>query len=214
MTTPENRLIDNEVRPPRPLLSARSEARLGARHRVVLDRLEELFLSEGYASSTVRDLASYLRCSLRTLYEIAPSKHELVLVVLDRFLHRVGRTALAAIDPDAPVAERIREYFRGAIELQRWTLAFAKDSADEPAVLRLLDGHFRYVTAVVEQLVDEGIARGEMRPVDPRVAAAVLAGSGEFLIRTEIGSHIDRPLADIVGEVIDVVLHGLAATGP
>ena len=80
---------------PRPLLSQRAEERLGPRHRQVLDQLEQLFLEEGFAGISVRELAANVGCSRRTLYELAPSKDELVLVVLDRFLHRVGRTARA-----------------------------------------------------------------------------------------------------------------------
>jgi AcrR family transcriptional regulator len=207
---PEPHGGDTAPRPPRPLLSARAEAKLGPRHRAVLDQLEELFLSQGFATFTVRDLASSLRCSLRTLYEIAPSKQELVLVVVDRFLHRVGRTALGAIDATAPVADQIREYFLAGVELQRQTVAFAEDAADEPAMLRLLDNHYRYVTAVVEGLVAEGIRRGEMKAVDPRIAAAVFTGAGEFLTRPAAGVLVDQPLAEVVSTAVDVVLNGLA----
>ena len=100
---------------PRPLLSQRAEERLGPRHRQVLDQLERLFLEEGFGGISVRELAASVGCSRRTLYELAPSKDELVLVVLDRFLHRVGRTALDAIDREQPYADRIRSYFRGEI---------------------------------------------------------------------------------------------------
>ena len=190
------------VPPPRPLLSSRAEAALGPRHRVVLDQLEDLFLAEGI-TFPVRELAARLRCSLRTLYEIAPSKQELVLVVLDRFLHRVGRTALAAIDPEAAVADRIRAYFQAAAELQRWTVALA--APGEPEVQRLLDRHFAYVSAVVEGLVADGIARGEMREVDPWVVAGVLSGAAEHMVRTGTA----RPMEDVISDLIDVVLFGV-----
>lgn len=199
------------VLPPRPLLSSRAEQRLGERHRTVLDELEELFLAEGFASFTMRELAARLRCSMRTLYEIAPSKQDLVLVVLDRFLHRVGRTALAAIDPGAAIVERIRVYFRSGVELLRWTATLAEDAADEPAVLRLLDRHIAYLTAVLEGLIAEGIADDEFRPVDPRLAATVLAGAAVALTRPEAALPGDRPTEEAIDEVTSIVLDGLAA---
>ncbi len=205
--------IAGELRPPRPLLSARAEAELGERHRAVLDRLEDLFLSSGFASFTVRDLASHLRCSMRTLYEIAPSKRDLVLLVLDRFLHRVGRTALAAIDPSDPVADRIRSYFRSGVELQRWTVALAEDSAGEPEILRLTDRHFAYVSAVLEMLIAEGVERGEMKPVDPKVAAAALAGAGAYLTRPDVAARVGRNSEGVVDEALDIFLLGLYAPG-
>jgi len=207
--TVEERSIEEEMRPPRPLISARAEAALSPRSRVALDQLEDLFLAEGFSRFTVRDLAARLRCSLRTLYEIAPSKQQLVLVVLDRFLHRVGRGALAAIDPNAPVAERIRAYFRGGAELQRWTVAFAADAAGEPEMQRLLDRHFAYVGIVVERFVAEGVSRGEMKPVDPGIASAVLSGAASYVTRPDVGAVIGS--GDAVDQLIDIVLYGLAA---
>ncbi len=207
------RSVAEELRPPRPLLSARAEAQLSDRHRVVLDQLEDLFLAAGFASSTMRDLAAHLRCSLRTLYEIARSKQELVLLVLDRFFHRVGRNALAAIDPEAPVAVRIRAYFGSGIELQRWTVALAEDSAGEAEIQRLADSHFKYVNAVLERLIAEGVARGEMKPVDPKVAAAALGAAGVYLTRPDVTARIGRLSPDVVDEALDIFLLGLASDG-
>jgi AcrR family transcriptional regulator len=189
---------------PRPLLSQRAEERLGSRHREVLDALERLFIDEGFAGISVRELAAHVGCSRRTLYEIAPSKDELVLVVLDRFLHRVGRTALDAIGEGAGFAARIRAYFLGGVELQRLSQAFADDLADEPAVRRLFDRHFRYVMAVTEELVAAGIAAGEFRPVTPAVVAGVLAGSGLYFNQVEITA------GDPVGEMLDLIIESIS----
>ena len=202
--------IDTTSRP-RPLLSQRAEARLGPRHREVLDQLEALFLAEGFASFSVRELAAGVGCSRRTLYEIASSKDELVLVVLDRFLHRVGRTALEAIDPAHPVAEQLRAYYRGGRELQRQTVVFSNDLADDPAVRRLLDRHFRYAMAVIEYLVTVGIESGEFRPVTPTVVAGILAGGGLYFNQPEVLDDLDRSNDAIFDEVIDLAIRAIKA---
>ena len=46
---------------------------LNHRHHEVMDRLEKI-IDEGKSYKTMADLASMLKVSLRTLYEIAPSK--------------------------------------------------------------------------------------------------------------------------------------------
>jgi AcrR family transcriptional regulator len=197
---------------PRPLLSSRAEALLGPRHRQVLDRLETIFLSQGFASMTVARLASGVGCSRRTLYELAPSKEALVLVVVDRFLHRVGRNALAAIDRTLPFADQIRAYYRGGLELQRQTTQFVIDLADDPAARRLLDQHFRFAMAVMEELIADGIAAGEFRSTSPGVVAGVLAGSGLFLSQSDVldGLPLDRD--QVPDEVVDLVLRSLAGS--
>lgn len=189
---------------PRPLLSQRAEERLGPRHREVLDALEGFVLAEGFSGVSVRELAASVGCSRRTLYEIAPSKDELVLVVLDRFLHRVGRTALEAIDESSNFGDRIRAYFLGGVELQRLSQAFADDLADEPAARRLFDRHFRYVMAVTEDLVVAGIEAGEFRTVSPAVVAGVLAGSGLYFNQVEIEA------GDPVGEMLSLVIDAIS----
>lgn len=197
------------ARRPRPLLSQRAEERLGARHREVLDQLEALFLQEGFSGFSVRELAAHVGCSRRTLYELAPSKDELVLIVFDRFLHRVGRAALEAIDETTSHAEQIRSYFLGGMELQRISLVFGEDLADDPAARRLFDRHYGYVMAVVEELVERGVAAGEFRAVRPRVVAGLLAGGAQLFNQPDVLADADVDLAAATDELLDLVIRAL-----
>lgn len=193
------------------MLSQRAEQQLGARHREILDQLEALFLQDGFAGLSVRELAAHVGCSRRTLYELAPSKDELVLLVFDRFLHRVGRAALDAIDPSQPHAEQIRAYFLGGIELQRITQVFGDDLGDLPAARRLFDRHFGYVMAVTEQLVERGIAAGEFRPVTPAVVAGLLAGGSQFFNQPDVQTDTGVALDVAVDEVLRLVTTAISA---
>jgi len=182
---------------------------LGPRHREILDQLEMVFLSEGFSSVTVTQLAASVGCSRRTLYELAPSKDALVLIVLDRFLHRVGRSALNNVDPNKSIAEQVRSYINGALELQRLTAAFADDLADDPPARRLLDRHFRYVMSVSESLIERGIGAGEFRSVSPGVAAGMLAGSGLYFSQPGILDDVGMTRDEASHEMTDIVLRSL-----
>ena len=198
-------------RRPRPLISQRAELQLGARHREVLDELEALFLQEGFSGFSVRELAAHVGCSRRTLYELAPSKDELVLLVFDRFLHRVGRAALDSIDATQSYADQIRAYFLGGIELQRITQVFGDDLADEPAARRLFDRHYGYVMAITEQLVQRGVESGEFRPVTPAVVAGLLAGAGQFLNQPGVQADIGLTLEHAVDELLELIVRAIRA---
>jgi AcrR family transcriptional regulator len=193
------------------LVAPRAAQPRGARHREVLDQLEVLFLQEGFSGFSVRELAAHVGCSRRTLYELAPSKDELVLLVFDRFLHRVGRSALDSIDSSQPYAVQIRDYFLGGVELQRISLVFGEDLADEPAARRLFDRHYGYVMAVVEQLVRSGIDTGEFRPVTPAVVAGLLAGGAQFFNQPEVQADHDLDLERAVDELLDLVVRAIRA---
>ena len=52
---------------------SKQSPKLGKRHLEVMDELESM-LDKGKSFSTMSDLAKQLKISLRTLYEIAPSK--------------------------------------------------------------------------------------------------------------------------------------------
>jgi AcrR family transcriptional regulator len=203
--------VDATRRRPRPLLSQRAEQQLGPRHREVLDELEGLFLQEGFSGFSVRELAAHVGCSRRTLYELAPSKDDLVLLVFDRFLHRVGRAALESIDDDQPYADQIRAYFLGGLELQRISYVFGEDLADEPGARRLFDRHYGYVMAVVEQLVRAGISAGEFRVVPPVVVAGMLAGSAQFFGQPDVQVVTELDLEHAVDALLDLVVRAIGA---
>jgi len=148
------------VRAPRPLLPPETERRLTARQRQVLDELETLLADEALAALTMAGIAARLNCSLRTLYEIAPSKDELVLTVVDRRLNRIGRTAIAALDVSMSPLQALRAYLRAAHEaVQPTTASFAPAFAGVPGAKRLLDAHQGYVEAVTQSLLDRGWRR-------------------------------------------------------
>lgn len=198
-----------EVRRPRPVLDRARERGLTERQRELLDELEKLF-EDGFASFTMAELASRLNCSMRTLYALAPSRDELVLVVVDRNLWRVGRTAQNAIEPDMAPLDALRAYLEAAtVAVSRWTEAFARDLAAVPAARRLGDEHNDYLFAVSRQLLDRAVEGGDIAPVDTAAVARVLAGLGRLFTRPEVIPTLRSSPKDAADGVLDVLLGGL-----
>ncbi len=165
-------------------------------------------MERGFADITIGEIASGVGCSRRTLYEIAPSKEQLVLVVLDRFLNKKGRSALLAIDHTDPAIIQLRSYLTGGLEFQlRATLS--EDLADDAPARRLVDRHYRFAMTVVERLVALGIERGEFRPVNAAVVAATVAGASLYLGQPEIVSDIGLGVEQLVDQMLDIVLPSL-----
>ena len=55
------------------------------RHYEIIDALERL-LEQGVPELTMSEIAKKLKISLRTLYEIAPSRDKLILMTMDNIL--------------------------------------------------------------------------------------------------------------------------------
>jgi AcrR family transcriptional regulator len=84
-----------------PELMAPGRRRFSARQEQVLQAVERIFLREGVGGIRMGDLATEVGCSRSTLYEIAPSKDDLLLLVIDRLMRRLsvrGADAIATAD--------------------------------------------------------------------------------------------------------------------
>jgi len=197
------------VRRPRPILGRDREQALTDRQRQLLDQMEHLFAG-GFATLTMAELAARLNCSLRTLYALAPSRDELVLVVVDRNLWRVGRAARDAVREELAPLDAVRAYLEAAtVAVSGWTEAFARDLATVPAAQGLEEGHNEYLFDVTRTLLDLAVEQGDIADVDTAAVARVLAGLGRFFSRPRVISSLESSPKQAADEVVDLVLRGL-----
>lgn len=200
------------VRAPKPLLSREAERQLSARQLELLDELEAKLLHEGLGDLTMAEIASYVGCSLRTLYGIAPSKDELLLTVVDRRLHRIGRAAVDALDPAMLPLDALRAYLQAANEaVQPESLVLSADLAKVSSSGRLFSSHEAYLVAVAQSLLDRAVAEGQIAPVDTASVAHVLGGLGREFARAEVAELAEASPKETADAVTELILQGLLA---
>ena len=203
---PRERMRFPGVRAPKPLLAPEAERKLTERQRQVLDELDGLVVSDGMAELTMAEIAAEVNCSLRTLYELSPSKDELLLTIVDRRLHRIGRKAHDALDASLSALDALRAYLQAAHEaVQPTTASFALEFADLPGAKRLLDAHEGHVIAVTQSLLDRAVAEAEIPAVDTASVAHVLGGLGREFARpdvAEVAKASPKATADALAEII------------
>lgn len=196
---------------PVPVLSRERERQLTARQREIIDHLGELF-DEGFADLTMAEIAAWANCSLRTLYNVAQSRDELVLLMVDRHLWHIGRSARDSIDLDMGPLDAVRAYLRGAtVAVSRITAAFARDLTFVPAAERLRESHNEYLVAVTRSLLDLAVEAGEIADVDTGALARVMAGLGSDLSRPEVMATLRTSPKEAADAIVDVLLRGLTA---
>ena len=195
---------------PRPLLPREHEEELTARPREILDELGPN-MADGWADLTMADLAARLNCSLRTLYELAPTRDDLVLTVVDRALWRIGHTATSSVtSAEATPLDVVRRYLRAAtVAVADVSPAFARDLAATPAAQRLEDAHNDYLVAVTRALLDLAVERGEIDPVDTAAVARTMAGLGRDLSRPEVMATLASSPKEAADSIVDLILSGL-----
>lgn len=194
---------------PEPVLSREREAELTTRQREILDELGRIF-DKGFVDVTMAELASQLNCSLRTLYGLAEGRNALVMMVVDRNLRHVGRTARRAIVDDMSALEAVRAYLAAAtVAVQDTTQEFADDMSSIPEGRALNAAHSEYLIDVTRALLDVAVANGEIAEVDTAAVARMIAGLGAEFVRPEVMPTLATSPKDAADAMVEVVLAGL-----
>lgn len=202
------------VRAPKPLLSREAERQLSARQLELLDELEQELIRQSLADLTMAEIAALVGCSLRTLYGIAPSKDELLLTVVDRRLHRIGRAAIEALDASMPPLDALRAYLRAANEaVQPEAVAMSADLVKVAGAGRLVSAHEAYLIAVTQNLLDRAVAEGQIAPVDTAAVAHVLGSLGGEFARPDVAAIAQKSPKETADAISELIVQGLLAKG-
>ena len=157
------------------------------RQHQLLDELESVFLAEGFLHLTIGEMVARMRCSRRTIYSLAPSREELILVVVDRLLKRLGVEASAAADAQTDPWAAIEAYLeRGVTTLARATPAFNEDVDSYLPTRHLYASHLNVALKVLGERIAAGVSSGFFRDVHPPLIAEILAYAAERIRRPEV----------------------------
>lgn len=157
------------------------------RQHELLDTLESVFLEEGFSHLTIGEMVARMRCSRRTIYSLAPSREELIVIVVDRLLKRLGLEASAAAVAQSDPWQAIEAYLeRGVTTLARATPAFNEDVESYLPTRHLYASHLNVALKVLSDLVAAGVASGVFREVHPPLIAEILAYAAERIRRPEV----------------------------
>ncbi len=179
----------------------------------ILQAAAQVFREKGYHAASMQDIASSVNLQKASLYHHIAGKQELLLLLLDRALDILIGDIQAVAEADVPATEKLRRAFRAYVG--RLT-----DEADLASVLLLEhrglrpDLRSRHIRRrdrferLWREIVREGIAAGEFRPVDEAVVAFALLGVQNWVITwySEDGRFAPEELAD---QFSDFFLHGL-----
>ncbi len=162
-----------------PILSSKSP-QIGKRHLEVMDELESM-LDQGKSFATMSDLAKKLKISLRTLYEIAPSKEELIVTTVDRVLKKHGKIAMDAMNTHSSPIKKLESFLTVANQavgprFERFTLSLSSLNSSKPMV----DYHEQYITDLIKNLLDEARIKNEIKEIDTQATALLLGGLGRY----------------------------------
>ncbi len=195
------------VPPPR-----RGRPPLAGCRQKILQAAEVIFTRHDYHEVLMDEVAETSGVGKGTLYRYFPSKRQLYLAVMFEGIERLRDelyTAVATAATPAGKIERIvhcilahfweRRFFFALIHRNEYKL----DDPDNREWLR----RRAEIVRIVQHTLEQAVAAGDLRPVEPRIAAEMLLGMlrGVNRYRTRQDS-----LENLVWAVVDVFLRGVA----
>jgi len=190
------------------LLSSKSP-QIGKRHLEVMDELESM-LDQGKSFSTMSDLAKKLKISLRTLYEIAPSKEELIVTTVDRVLKKHGKIAMDAMNTHSSPIKKLESFLTVANQavgprFERFTLSLSSLNSSKPMV----DYHEQYITDLIKNLLDEARIKNEIKEIDTQATALLLGGLGRYFQSKKLLKNLQQTPEKTSNFLTKIIIDGI-----
>ena len=179
------------------------------RHNELINELEKL-LEKGVPDLTMSEIASKLRISLRTLYEIAPSKDYLIIMTVNNILKKLGKYALdAVININSPI-QKLEEYlFIVNQAVGPKFNSFFKDLEKVDGADEMVDYHENFISDFTKKLLDDAIQEKEIQNIDTKAFSILLGGIGREFLKEKNRDSINSSPEDSANSITSIILNGI-----
>ena len=153
------------------------------RRRQILDAAEKVFTTRGIDKARMDDIVQESGLSKGALYWYFKSKDAIIRALLDRVFINEMRGAEELIHTQGSSSERLRTFVANAVqEYKRFenmlplAYEFVALAARSKVIREAIVGYFKRYTAILAEIIQQGIESGEFQPCDPeRTAISVIA---------------------------------------
>jgi AcrR family transcriptional regulator len=186
----------------------------GQRTRARLIRAAEVvFGNVGYHDARISEITRQAGVALGTFYLYFPSKEELFRAMLAGINHDLRRTlseGTQELRTRAEMeAEGLRLFFHFLRRHRKLYRIVKQAEGIDPALYR---EYYRRIARGYQRGLAEAMKRGELKRVDPELAAYALMGVADFVASRYIiwEDGLDQSKFD---QLVEIILHGLVADG-
>jgi AcrR family transcriptional regulator len=201
-------------RSPKPQTAGGTSKRPTARRELVENEIFEqaslLFAERGYSGTNLGDIAEAMGITRPALYYYVKSKEDLLAKLVEQMSEGPAAefAAIAADETLAP-AVRLRKIayiiaFQRASQPIRFQLLLRSEADLPPAAAKVHKAGIRVALASLKQVIEEGVMKGEFRPVDARATALAVAGMCNWVAfwhNPEVHHYADEEAADHVSDM-------------
>lgn len=150
----------------------------------ILRAAASVFCRKGYHGATMADIAADVNLTAGSLYHHFPGKEELLAAVLELGMTQVTSSVSAVVESDLSPADKLRQivqvHIRSEIENVNIAAAVIFESRallDVPGIREPYIRQRDTLERLYRQVIEEGIAAGDFRPVDVGIFVKTLFGA-------------------------------------
>ena len=156
------------------------------------------------------ELASKLKISLRTLYEIAPSKDALITMTVDNILRKLGKDALDEIASIQSPFKKLQKYLSAVNQAVGPKFdKFIRGLSNVNGSSDMVDYHEDFITSYIEKLLNEALKAREIKKIDTRAFAILLGGIGREFSKEKNRISTDVSPEKSANSITRVILDGI-----
>ncbi|MDA9039879.1 TetR/AcrR family transcriptional regulator [Gammaproteobacteria bacterium] len=187
-----------------------SSKALTNRHHEIINSLE-IMLEKGIPDLTMSELASKLKISLRTLYEIAPSKDRLITMTVDNILRKLGKNALDEISTIKSPIKKLQKYLNIVNQAvgPKFDTFIKGLGRNIPSSNSMIDYHEGFITSFTEKLLNEAKEAKEIKKIDTKAFAILLGGIGREFAKEKNRLLITVSPEESANSITNVILEGI-----
>ena len=187
-----------------------SSKALTNRHHEIINSLE-IMLEKGIPDLTMSELASKLKISLRTLYEIAPSKDQLITMTVDNILRKLGKNALDEISTIKSPIKKLQKYLNIVNQAvgPKFDTFIKGLGRNIPSSNSMIDYHEGFITSFTEKLLNEAKEAKEIKKIDTKAFAILLGGIGREFAKEKNRLLITVSPEESANSITNIILEGI-----
>ncbi|MGI6550509.1 MAG: TetR/AcrR family transcriptional regulator [Syntrophomonadales bacterium] len=181
----------------------------------IIEAAQVIFARKGYYQAKIEEIAELAEVGKGTVYEYFVSKQELYKemfkVILSRYTAHVTTEDAAKMPAELRIRYLLEMHLRYMLEnRQHMPTNFGDLGGMDEEILSWMYDMRKESLSRLTAMFEEGIARGELKDIDPEMAANLLLGAmrGITLPLLIEGTYDDS--SRVAAEVTDILFHGMA----
>jgi AcrR family transcriptional regulator len=174
----------------------------------IIEAATRCFQDKGYVATTLNDIAEAVNLQKPTLYHYLKNKNELLFLVLkstaESYNQALETVVASPLNPREKLDRAIRQHIHLQLEHPGTVTLFRDVGELDQGYRREIRQALKRYRELLQDIIRQGIAAGQFRPVDPSMAALVVLGAINFVHRwyREEGPRSIPEIAEFYGQTL------------